>query len=70
MTRFAKGQYVELYPTIQSSSGASIDGGTRGIVRDVDESRPEDDIYLVGFLSNERLTGEAAWLRDIDLFPA
>jgi hypothetical protein len=70
MTRFAKGQYVELYPTIPSSFGGSIDGGTRGIVQDVDETRPEDDLYLVGFLWNERLTGEAAWLREIDLFPA
>ncbi len=70
MTRFAKGQYVELCSTIPSSCGGSIDSGTRGIVHDVDESRPDDDIYLVGFLSNERLTGEAAWLRDIDLFPA
>ena len=68
VTRFAKGQYVELYPTIPSSFGGSVDGGTRGIVQDVDETRPEDDVYLVGFLSNERLTGEAAWLREIDLF--
>ena len=70
MSGFAKGQYVELYPTIPSSFGDSINGGTRGIVQDVDETRPDDDIYLVAFLLNERLTGEVAWLHEIDLFPA
>jgi hypothetical protein len=67
---FGKGQYVELHPTIPSSFGASIDGGTRGIVQSVDITRPDDAIYLVGFLSNEKLTGESAWLREVDLFPA
>jgi hypothetical protein len=64
------GQYVELYPTIPSSFGGSIRGGTRGIVQEIDLTRPDDDSYLVAFLVNERLTGELAWLRFIDLFPA
>jgi hypothetical protein len=33
-------------------------------------TRPDDDIYLVEFLAAERLTGERAWLREIDLCPA
>lgn len=70
MTEFAKGQYVELGPQIQTESGADIDAGTRGIVQVVDLTRANDDIYLVGFLWNGRLTGERAWLREIDLFPA
>ena len=70
VTEFAKGQYVELYPTIPSSRGGSVRAGTRGIVQAVDPTRPEDDIYLVEFLAFERLTGEQAWLRAIDLFPA
>jgi hypothetical protein len=68
--RFLKGQNVELYPTIPSARGSSIAGGTRGIVQAVDRTRPNDDGYLVGFLENERLTGETAWLRAIDLVPA
>jgi hypothetical protein len=67
---FAKGQYVELYPTIQSSRGDSITSGARGLVQDVDPTRPNDDIYLVAFLGSERLTGETAWLRGNDLFVA
>ena len=70
MTRFAVGQYVELCTTIPSATRGSIDGGTRGIVQEIDETRPEDDIYLVGLLANEKITGEAAWLREIDLFHA
>jgi hypothetical protein len=70
VTQFAKGQYVELYPTIPSSRGASIPGGTRGIVQAIDPTRENDDIYLVGFLAGEKLTGEQAWLRTIDLSPA
>lgn len=70
MTRFVKGQYVELGQTIPSSSGGSIESGTRGIVQDLDETRPGEDIYLVGLLSNEQLSGEAAWLPEVDLFPA
>jgi hypothetical protein len=70
MARFAVGQYVELYPTIPSNDGGSIDGGTRGIVQDIDDSRTDEYIYLVGFLAGEKLTGERAWLREIDLFPA
>jgi hypothetical protein len=68
--QFVKRQYVELFPTIPSSRAGSIPGGTRGIVHEVDPTRPDDDSYLVAFLENERLTGETAWLRDIDLFPA
>ncbi len=64
------GQYVELYPTIPSSHGGSIESGTRGIVRDIDLTQPDDDIYLVEFLWSERVTGETAWLREVDLFPA
>jgi hypothetical protein len=70
VTEFAKGQYVELYPTIPSSRDASIRAGTRGIVQAVNRERPGDEIYLVEFLENERLTGEQAWLRAIDLFAA
>ena len=67
---FAVGQYVELYPTIPSSCGGSIESGTRGIVDRIDRDRPDDDIYLVAFLWNEARTGEVAWLREIDLFAA
>ena len=70
MTEFAAGRYVELAPTIPSSDGASVRAGTRAIVRAVDPTRPDDDIYLVEFLVAERLSGERAWLRAIDLFPA
>ena len=70
MARFAVGQYVELYPTIPSNDRGSIDGGTRGIVQDIDDSRADERIYLVGFLASEKLTGERTWLREIDLFPA
>jgi len=70
VTDFAEGQYVELHPTIPASVGGSVRGGTRGIVQAVDPTRADDDIYLVGFLAAERLTGEQAWLRAIDLFPA
>jgi hypothetical protein len=70
MAPFADGQYVELHSTIPSSCGDSIEGGTRGIIQSVDITRPDDEIYLVGFLSNGKLTGEAAWLRELDLFPA
>jgi hypothetical protein len=38
-------------------------------VRDIDLTQP-DDIYLVEFLWSERVTGETAWLREVDLFPA
>jgi hypothetical protein len=58
-----KGRYVELHPTIPLSFGAGIDGGTRGIVQSVGITRPDDAVYLVGCLSNEKLTGECAWLR-------
>ena len=61
---------MELHAAIPSSFGSTIESGTRGIVQSVDLTRPDDSIYLVRFLSNERLTGEAAWLPEIDLFPA
>ena len=67
---FAMGQYVELHPTIPSSFGGEMGGGTRGIVQAIDLTRPDDDSYLVAFLQSEKLTGEMAWLRAIDLFPA
>ncbi|MDQ6775170.1 MAG: nitrogen fixation protein NifZ [Actinomycetota bacterium] len=68
---YAIGQYVELYPTIPSDrGGSSVVGGTRGVVRDIELTQPNDDIYLVEFLSSERVTGETAWLQEIDLFPA
>jgi len=35
MTKFVTGQYVELYPSIPSSRGGSVESGTRGVVRDV-----------------------------------
>ena len=70
MTEFTAGQYVELYPTIPTSRGGSVPSGTRGIVEAVDRTRTDDDIYLVRFLDNERLTGERAWLRAIDLIAA
>jgi hypothetical protein len=63
--RFAVGQYVELYPTIQSeTTGESVPGGTRGIVEAVDGTR-----CLVAFLSGELRTGERQWVRAMDLFP-
>jgi hypothetical protein len=64
MARFAKGQFVELYPTLPSSFGDSIEAGTRGMVQSIDATRSDGAIYLVRFLSNERLTGEAAWAPD------
>jgi hypothetical protein len=67
---FAVGRYVELHPTIPSSFGGSIDGRTRGIVREVDPTHPDDDSCLVASLRSEKLAGEMAWLRAIDLFPA
>jgi hypothetical protein len=66
---YAVGQYVELYPTIPSDRGGSIVGGTRGIVRDIDLTQPNDDIYLVEFLWSERVTGRTAWLQEVDLSP-
>ncbi len=70
MTEFVVGQYVELYPQSQSESGVDMDAGTRGIVQAVDLTRPSGDVYRVEFLQNEKLTGQRAWLRAIDLFPA
>lgn len=70
MTEFAKGQYVELYPTIPSSFGGSVRAGTRGVIQAVDPTRPDDDINLVEFLASGRLTAEQAWLRAIDLLAA
>lgn len=59
---------MELYPTIPSHQGASIESGTQGIIRQVDEHRGDGAIYLVAFLDRGLMTGEAAWLRGIDLF--
>jgi hypothetical protein len=70
VTEFTQGQYVELYATIPSSFGGSLLSGTRGIVQIVDAGRSDEAIFLVGFLVNERLTGEQAWLRADDLMPA
>jgi hypothetical protein len=67
---FSQGQYVELYKTIPSSLGGSVEAGTRGIVREIDLRRPRADVYRVAFLKNERLSGEEAWLREADLFGA
>jgi hypothetical protein len=67
---FAKGQCVEMIVTIPSRGEDSVLAGTRGIVQAIDPSRPDDAIYRVAFLENERLTGEGAWLPAIDLVPA
>ena len=66
---FVVGQYVELYSTMPSSRGGSIEAGTRGIVREV-ENTDAGLRYLVAFLASERFTGEAAWLAREDLLPA
>jgi hypothetical protein len=68
--RFPKGQYVELLVTIPSTAGGSVEAGTRGIVQAIDLTRPDDDIYLVAFLRSEQVSGNAAWLREIDVFRA
>jgi hypothetical protein len=68
-TVFATGQRVELYTTIPSSFGGSIESGTRGIVQEVRED-PDGTRFLVAFLAAERLTGEGAWLSAADLMPA
>jgi hypothetical protein len=67
MPPFVEGQYVELYRTIPSDRGGSIPGGTRGIVKRIDRERGD---LLRPFLANEKLDGQAAWLREIDLLPA
>lgn len=69
MPEFARGQYVELYPTIPSSRGGSIPSGTRAVVVDVDPARG-DACYLVEFLANEAGTGAQTWLTSSDLFAA
>jgi hypothetical protein len=69
MTKYVTGQYVELYPTIPSSRGGSVESGTRGIVREV-EDYGDEALYRVAFLAGERVTGEEAWLNEQDLFPA
>jgi hypothetical protein len=66
---FAAGQCVELYATIPSSFGGSVESGTRGIVQEVRED-PDGIRFLVAFLETERLTGEGAWLSVGDLLPA
>jgi hypothetical protein len=69
MTKFTKGQYVELYPTIPSSRGGSVASGTRAVVLEV-EDYGDEALYRVAFLAAEQVTGEEAWLRAADLFPA
>ena len=69
MTKFVTGQYVELYPTIPSSRGGSVESGTRGIVREV-QDHGDEALYRVALLAGERVTGEEAWLNEDDLFPA
>jgi hypothetical protein len=64
----AAGQLVELYPTIPSESGGSIDSGTRGIVREVDPTRPNDDIYYVAFLDDSGREFESTWLSELDVY--
>src|SRR3954464_12587394 len=70
LSAFAVGRRVELYPTIPAPDGGSIEGGTRAIVRAIDESRPDGADHLVGFMENERLTGGEIWVSARDLFPA
>jgi hypothetical protein len=70
METFTVGQYVELYPTIQSEDGGSILSGTPGIVDAVDLFRTADDSYLLAFLSSEIRTGERQWVSAKDLLPA
>jgi hypothetical protein len=53
-----------------SSLGGSVPAGTRGIIQAIDRIRPDDDTYLVEIVASERLTGEQAWLRSIDLLVA
>lgn len=69
MRSFAVGQYVELYPTIPSSTGGSAESGTRGIVMQIRPGREAGE-YLVELLAGEARSGERAWLRAIDLFAA
>ncbi len=68
MTEFDEGQQVELYPTIPSCSGESIEAGTHGVIRAVDHGRQDDAIYLVEFAVG-RLPAEQVWLGAIDLTP-
>jgi hypothetical protein len=69
MTKFARGQYVELYPTIPSSRAGSVASGTRAVVLEVDD-QGDEALYRVAFIAAERVTGEEAWLRGADLLPA
>jgi hypothetical protein len=50
--------------------GGRTRSGTRGIVQQVDLNQADDAIYLFAFLRSEQVTGESAWLREIDLLPA
>lgn len=70
MPAFSEGQYVELFPAIPSSLDGSVNAGTRGIVREIDLTRPGKDIFRVAFLINERVAGKEAWLREVDLLRA
>ena len=66
MPRFVVGQYVELCTTVPSQRGGTVPGGTRAIVREVDD----DAIYLVALVQSESPTGEALWLQEQDLIEA
>jgi hypothetical protein len=66
---FAAGQRVELYATVPSSFGGSVESGTCVIVQEVRED-PDGTRFLVAFLEAERVTGEGAWLSAGDLLPA
>jgi hypothetical protein len=63
---FCVGQRVELYSTIPSREGGSIESGRRGIVQAIEEG-PIQERYLVAFMVNETLTSERAWLAAQDL---
>jgi hypothetical protein len=60
------GQQTQLYPTIPSRWGDSIEAGSRGVVVAVDHERNGDAIYLVEFVLNG-LPPEHVWLRAVDL---
>jgi hypothetical protein len=62
---FVVGQYVELYPTVPSEDGGSVESGTRAVVEVV-----EGDVCTVALLANERLTGQRVRVPAHDLFPA
>lgn len=68
--KYVVGQYVEIITTVSSSETGSVQSGTRGVIQAIDLTEPDDRIYRVAFLGNERPTGETAWMREIDLLPS